>query len=164
MKTSLTSRAAGHYRDSELVSGHQVNLSYFDLNVGVLYNGSTDGNNNYYLGASAYHILQPTESFTGNNLYTLSPPFHGSWRLFISRYPRRIITILFTSVGLYSRQANAVDAMLGGAWSYNLTVKKKTGIRLNLYLGVWARFSNLTDAIIPYVGLDVGSFYHWHVV
>jgi hypothetical protein len=48
--------------------------------------------------------------------------------------------------------------MFGGAWSYNLTSEEATRNPTNLYLGVWARFSNLTDAIIPYVGLDIGSF------
>ena len=47
--------------------------------------------------------------------------------------------------------------MLGGAWSYNLNADEITS-PINLYLGIWARFSNLTDAIIPYVGLDMGSF------
>ena len=140
----------------EVISGHQVNLSYFDFNVGVLYNGSTDGNNNFYLGASAYHILQPTESFTGNSLYTLHPRFtlHGGYSFPLSQSNN---TNFIHFSGLYSRQSNAVDAMLGGAWSYNLNSDEGTS-PINLYLGVWARFSNLTDAIIPYVGLDVGSF------
>jgi hypothetical protein len=51
-----------------------------------------------------------------------------------------------------------VDAELGGAWSYNLTSEEENRNPTNLYLGVWARFSNLTDAIIPYIGLDIGSF------
>ncbi len=72
---------------SEVISGHQVNLSYFDLNVGMLYNGSTDGNNNFYLGASAYHILQPTESFTGQFIIYLTSQVHSAWRLFISVIP-----------------------------------------------------------------------------
>jgi len=143
----------------ELVSGHQVNLSYFDLNVGVLYNGSSDGNNNYYLGASAYHILQPTESFSGNNLYTLHPRFtlHGGYSFPLSQSNNNNFIHLS---GLYSRQSNAVDAMLGGAWSYNLNGEEVSAnsAPINLYLGAWARFSNVTDAIIPYVGLDIGSF------
>jgi type IX secretion system PorP/SprF family membrane protein len=141
---------------SELVSGHEVNLSYFDLNLGILYNGSTDGNNNYYFGASAYHILQPTESFSGNNLYTLHPRFtlHGGYSFPLSNSNN---TNFIHFSGLYSRQANAVDAMLGGAWSYNLN-NEEASSPINLYLGLWSRFSNLTDAIIPYVGLDVGSF------
>jgi type IX secretion system PorP/SprF family membrane protein len=142
---------------SELVSGHEVNLSYFDLNLGILYNGSTDGNNNYYFGASAYHILQPTESFSGNNLYTLHPRFtlHGGYSFPLSDANNNNFIHLS---GLYSRQSNAVDAMIGGTWSYNLNNEEPTTSPINLYLGVWTRFSNLTDAIIPYVGLDIGSF------
>lgn len=142
---------------SEAISGHQVNLSYFDLNVGILYNGSTDGNNNYYFGASAYHILQPTESFTGNSLYTLHPRFtaHGGYSFPLSQSNNNNFIHLS---GLYSRQAEAVDAMLGGAWSYNVNADEAAATPINLYLGAWARFSNLTDAIIPYVGLDIGSF------
>jgi type IX secretion system PorP/SprF family membrane protein len=142
---------------SESVSGHQVNLSYFDLNVGVLYNGSADGNNNYYFGASAYHITQPTESFTGNSVYTLHPRFtlHGGFSTPLSQSNNNNF-IHFSA--MYSRQSNAVDAMLGGAWSYNLNGDEPASPPINLYLGMWARFSNLTDAIIPYVGLDVGSF------
>jgi type IX secretion system PorP/SprF family membrane protein len=142
---------------SELVSGHQVNLSYFDLNLGILYNGSTDGNNNYYLGASAYHILQPTESFSGDNLYTLHPRFtvHGGYSFPLSDANNNNFIHLS---GLYSRQSNAVDAMIGGTWSYNLNNEEPTASPINLYLGVWTRFSNLTDAIIPYLGLDIGSF------
>ncbi len=142
---------------AEAVSGHQVNLSYFDLNVGVLYNGSSDGNNNYYLGVSAYHIIQPTESFTGQSVYTLHPRFtvHGGYSFPLSQSNNNNFIHLS---GLYSRQANAVDAMLGGAWSYNLNADQEGSPPINLYLGVWARFSNLTDAVIPYLGLDVGSF------
>ena len=141
---------------SETISGHQVNLSYFDLNVGVLYNGSSDGNNNYYFGASAYHILQPTESFTGNNLYTLHPRYtlHGGYSFPLSSANNNNFIHLS---GLYSQQASAMVAMAGGAWSYNLS-NDEGGRPINLYLGLWGRFSNLTDAVIPYLGLDVGSF------
>jgi hypothetical protein len=46
-----------------------ANLSYFDFNAGILYNGSTDGYNNFYLGTSFYHINRPRESF--NSLFYL---------------------------------------------------------------------------------------------
>jgi type IX secretion system PorP/SprF family membrane protein len=141
----------------EAVWGHQVNLSYFDLNVGVLYNGSTDGNNNYYLGASAYHIIQPTETFTGQSVYVLHPRFtlHGGYSFPLSSANNNNF---FHFSGLYSRQANAVDAMLGGAWSYQLNAGEESETPVNLYLGAWARFSNVTDAIIPYLGIDYGAF------
>jgi type IX secretion system PorP/SprF family membrane protein len=48
---------------SESFSAREVNLHYFDLNAGFIYNGSTNGYNNFYLGASMYHINRPDESF-----------------------------------------------------------------------------------------------------
>jgi type IX secretion system PorP/SprF family membrane protein len=139
----------------ETIDGHQINLNYFDLNVGMLYNGSTDGNNNFYFGASAYHITQPKESFTGNSFYVLHPriTLHGGYSFPLS--PDNNNNFIHFS-GLYSNQAGAVNAMLGAAWSNNLNGNDADPV--NFYLGVWTRFSNLTDAIIPYVGLDVGSF------
>ncbi len=141
---------------SEIVSGHQVNLSYFDLSVGALFNGSSDGNNNYYLGVSAYHITQPQETFTGNSVYVLHPRLtvHGGYSFPLSQSNNNNF-IHFS--GLYSKQANAIDAVLGGAWSNNINGEEASN-PINLYIGLWARFSNLTDAIIPYVGLDVGPF------
>ncbi|HEY4154433.1 MAG TPA: PorP/SprF family type IX secretion system membrane protein [Puia sp.] len=140
---------------SEVIDGHQVNLSYFDLNVGVLYNGSTDGNNNFYFGASAYHITQPKESFTGNAYYVLHPriTLHGGYSFPLS--PENNNNFIHFS-GVFSKQANATNTTLGAAWSSNLVGNDENP--LNFYLGVWARFSNLTDAIIPYVGLDFGPF------
>src|SRR6187551_2525504 len=32
------------------------NQNYVDVNAGILYSGSSNGSNNYYLGASVYHI------------------------------------------------------------------------------------------------------------
>ena len=42
---------------------HAGKVNYFDLNAGFIYNGSTNGYNNFYLGASMYHINRPKESF-----------------------------------------------------------------------------------------------------
>jgi hypothetical protein len=46
--------------------------------------------------------------------------------------------------------------VLGGAWSVN--VNNDIDNPTNFYAGSWVRFSNVTDAVIPYVGLDFGSF------
>src|ERR1051325_4714556 len=41
---------------SEFFTQDQVNVSYFDMNAGILYNGSSNGENNYYIGGSVYHL------------------------------------------------------------------------------------------------------------
>jgi len=57
---------------SETFAGQQLNLNYFDLNAGVFYNGSTNGYNNFYLGASMYHINRPKETFQQGGNFTLA--------------------------------------------------------------------------------------------
>ena len=37
--------------------------NYTDLNAGILYSGSSNGVNNYYMGVSVYHITKPNLSF-----------------------------------------------------------------------------------------------------
>jgi type IX secretion system PorP/SprF family membrane protein len=137
----------------ETIAGHQVNVNYFDMNAGLLYNGSTTGANNFYFGTSLYHINSPKQSFLGDATYTLHPrvTIHGG----LSQPIAGTTSYLHFS-GLYSRQANATDVVLGGAWSVN--VNNDNDNPTNFYIGSWVRFSNLIDAWIPYVGLDFGSF------
>jgi type IX secretion system PorP/SprF family membrane protein len=141
----------------ETISGHQVNLNYLDLNFGGLFNGSTNGTNDYYLGASVYHITRPQESFTGNSYYTLNPRFtiHGGGSFPLASSGSDMTQYAHFSA-LYSRQANAVDVEIGGAWSANLNNNSENPV--NFYLGSWVRFNNVTDAIIPYIGLDFSNF------
>jgi type IX secretion system PorP/SprF family membrane protein len=138
----------------EPVDNQQVNLSYFDLSVGALYNGSSDGYNNYYLGISGYHINKPRESFDGNIFYTLSPRItvHAGGSFPIGGDNTRNVYIS----SLYSRQAGASNIVVGGAAGFNLNQDEENPT--NFYAGLWTRFNNVSDALIPYVGLEFGSF------
>lgn len=133
----------------EIFSQSQLNLSYFDLNVGLLYNGTTDGSNNYYVGASMYHITRPKESFNGGT-YVLDPrlTLQAGGRLPLTEFN----TVHFSAI--HSRQANAVNTVIGGAYMMNVAQDPQSPT--NLYLGTWFR---LGDAVIPYVGLEFGSFH-----
>lgn len=133
----------------ESFNGNELNVSYFDMNLGFLYNGSTDGSNNYYVGASMYHINRPKESFKQGN-YVLEPriTLQGGAMLPIGEFN----AIHFSAN--FSRQANATNTVFGGA--YMLNVNQNEGNPTNLYLGSWYRFG---DALIPYVGLEFGEFH-----
>lgn len=133
----------------EIFSQPSLNLSYFDLNVGVLYNGSTDGSNNYYVGASMYHITRPKESFNGGT-YVLDPRLtvQAGGRLPLAEYN----AVHFSAI--HSRQANAVNTVIGGAYMMNVNGDPQSPT--NLYFGSWLR---LGDAVIPYIGLEFGSFH-----
>ena len=134
---------------SESFSDNNLNVSYFDMNVGLLYNGTSDGSNNYYLGASMYHITRPKESFLEGQ-YVLDPrlTLQAGGRLPLAEYN----SVHFSAI--HSRQANAVNTVIGGAYMMNINQDPQSPT--NLYLGSWFR---LGDAVIPYIGLEFGSFH-----
>lgn len=133
---------------SDPINNQVVNVNYFDFNAGVLFNGSTDGYNNYYLGASFYHINRPKESFN-NGYYTLNPrtTIHAGGSFAVAQNA----TIQLS--GLHSRQAGAKNTVIGG--NVGLNVNNNDEVPTNVYLGSWYRFG---DAIIPYIGLEFGEF------
>jgi type IX secretion system PorP/SprF family membrane protein len=138
---------------TEAINSEFINVHYFDMNLGVLYNASTNGNNNYYFGASAYHLNHPRESFLGVD--TINVPtrltLHGGGYFPVAGSP----STLYVSA-LFNRQAGAHDFVLGGAWEVTADADEQSPT--NFYAGLWARISNVTDAVIPYVGMDFGNF------
>ncbi|MFT3932952.1 MAG: PorP/SprF family type IX secretion system membrane protein [Chitinophagaceae bacterium] len=135
---------------NEPVDGRNVNINYFDFNAGVLYNGSTDGKNDFYIGASMYHINRPKESFFGSGYYTLNPrlTIHGGGSFKVGE-----TTTLHLSA-LHSIQAGAHETVLGGAVAFNVNNDDEER-PTNFFAGSWFRFN---DAIIPYIGLEWSDF------
>ncbi len=135
---------------SEIFSGKQVSVSYFDVNAGVFYNGTSNGYNNFYFGASMYHINRPQESFEGDPYFLLNPriTFQGGGKIPAGQY-----NYVHFSAN-YSVQAKAHNAMMGGA--YGLNVNADPDDPTIVYLGSWFRFG---DAVIPYVGLEFGDLH-----
>lgn len=121
--------------------------NYFDLNAGVLYSGSSSDRNHYYAGISMYHITRPKQSFTGS-YFILNPrtTFHAG-----GYFPIGDRLTMHTS-GLFSTQAKANETVVGVALQIPVTDDDKP---TSFYAGSWVR---LNDAIIPYVGLEFGSF------
>lgn len=131
----------------EIFNNRQVNVSYVDVNAGILYNGSTNGYNNFYIGASMYHINRPKESFQGGQ-FLLSPrtTLQAGATLPVGPYN----SLHFSAI--HSMQAKATNTVAGGAFSYNVN---NTDVNpTNVFLGAWYR---VNDAIIPYVGLEFGG-------
>ncbi len=123
------------------------NQSYFDINAGILYSGSTTGFNNFYLGASMYHINRPKVGFKDKNWYlTGRVTVHGG-----GYFPLNDQLTVHTSV-IHQIQNKASETTIGGALALNLNGDndKPTSI----YGGAWMRFN---DAIIPYVGIEVAG-------
>src|SRR5450432_1349089 len=137
---------------SEPVNLEVVSASYFDMNAGILYNGSLNGNNEVYFGVSMYHLNQPKESFLGVDNITVPTRLtvHGG-----GYFPGNNGTTWYLSA-LYNKQVTASEFVFGGAVELNASSEENKIV--NVYLGVWTRANNVSDAIIPYVGLDYGSF------
>jgi type IX secretion system PorP/SprF family membrane protein len=133
---------------TEPINKEVVSVNFFDFNAGVLYNGSTNANNNFYLGASMYHINKPKETFTGG-YYTLNPrlTIHAGGYLSVAEDKTLHLT------ALYSNQAGASEVVLGGTLGFNVNNDEENPT--NFYAGSWLR---LNDAIIPYVGLEWSDF------
>ena len=139
---------------TEAINSEFVTVHYFDAGIGALYNASTNGNNNYYFGVSAYHLNHPKASFLGED--TINVPtrltFHGGGFFPIAGSASTIYVS-----GLVNNQAGAREYVLGGAWQIAASTDEANPV--NFYAGVWGRFTNnTTDAVIPYVGLDYSDF------
>ncbi len=135
---------------SETFAGQQLNLNYFDLNAGVFYNGSTNGYNNFYLGASMYHINRPKETFQQGGNFTLATrtTIQAGGKIPIGTYN------FIHLAANHSMQAKAHNTIIGGSFSLNVNNDEENPT--NVYLGSWYRFG---DAVIPYMGLEFGE---WH--
>jgi type IX secretion system PorP/SprF family membrane protein len=133
---------------TESFSSSQVNLNYFDLNAGVFYNGTTNGYNNFYLGASMYHINRPKETFQrGDFLLNARTTIQAGGRIPVGAYNSLHIA------ANHSMQAKAHNTMIGGAYAMNLNNNEANPT--NVYFGSWYRFG---DAVIPYIGLEFGDW------
>ncbi len=138
---------------NEVFSNQQINVNYVDINAGFLYNGSTNGYNNFYVGASMYHINRPKESFLGADfLLTPRVTLQAGGKIPIGSYHN------FNISTNYSFQANAKNFVAGGAFSYN--VNSNIENPTNVFLGAWTRISSIyNDAVIPYFGLEFKSIH-----
>jgi len=134
----------------EVFSGQRVSVSYVDVNAGILYNGTSNGYNNFYLGASMYHINRPKESFQGDQYFLLNARFtlQGGGKIPVGQY-----NYLHFSAN-HSMQAKAHNTVIGGAYALNLNADEEDPT--TVYFGSWFRFG---DAVIPYIGLEFGEFH-----
>lgn len=121
-----------------------MNISYLDINAGIIYTGSTTNRNNYYIGASVYHINRPKESFKGG-IWNISPRSTVSAGGY---FPVSDLLTLHAS-GIYQVQNKSSETTLGAALS--APFGEDVINPANVYAGLWMR---LKDAIIPYIGLE----------
>jgi type IX secretion system PorP/SprF family membrane protein len=144
-QTGFQQGTSGEYLGANPLTGRNIN--YFDVNAGILYSGSSNGENNYYLGFSLYHINRPSLSFKNKDWFlTTRSTVHGGGSFPIS-------DILDLNVSFIQQfQNKATETILGGALA--ILANGDPENPTNLHIGTWMR---LNDAIIPYLGLEVGG-------
>jgi type IX secretion system PorP/SprF family membrane protein len=136
---------SGEYLGANPLTGR--NRNYLDFNAGLLFSGSSNGENNYYLGFSMYHINRPKVSFKDKNWYLSGrATVHGGGSFPISDMLDINISVI------HQIQNKASETVLGGALAINANGDRENPT--NLYLGSWVR---LNDAFIPYLGIEVGG-------
>ena len=123
------------------------NQNYFDINAGILFSGSSNGENNYYAGVSVYHVNRPKVGFKDQN-YLLANriTLHGGGSVPVAD------ALTLNASFIYQSQSKASETTLGGALAYNLNADEVNPS--SIFVGSWFR---LNDALIPYVGLEVGG-------
>ncbi len=139
--------AQGTSQDIPIVLANGNKQNYFDLNAGLLFSGSTNGENNYYLGTSVYHINRPKVNYTDKSWYL-------SGRVTVhagGTFPLSDVVAVNASV-IHQIQNKASETTLGAALSLNANGDNSNPT--NVYIGSWVR---LKDAIIPYIGLEVNG-------
>jgi len=137
---------------AEYAKGLLTKVNYVDVNAGVLFSGSTNGTNNYYLGTSVYHINQPKVSFrnsstSGSDWYlTNRITVHGGGSFSLGES----LGINLSFIEQLQNKSN--ETVLGAAFSMRAggVDDKPT----NIYAGSWLR---LNDAMIPYIGIEFGD-------
>ncbi len=130
-----------------LTNGSKQN--YFDMNAGLLFSGSSDGYNNYYIGVSMYHINRPMIGFI-DQFWQLSSRFtvHGGGTFPIND------RMAINASAIQQFQNNASETVLGAALSSSLNGNIDQDNPTSVYFGTWYRYK---DAVIPYIGLEFGG-------
>lgn len=124
-----------------------TNQNYMDMNAGVLFSGSTNGANNYYVGVSMYHINRPKVNFKDQSWYlTGRLTVHAGGTLPISD------NLSLNASAIHQMQSKASETIIGGALT--LLANGDVDNPTNVFVGSWFRFN---DAAIPYVGLEFGG-------
>lgn len=134
---------SGEYLGANPLTGR--NRNYLDLNAGLLYSGSSNGENNYYVGVSMYHINRPRVSFKDKNWYLAGRlTVHAG-----GTFPISEVVGLNVSM-IHQVQNKASETVFGTALSLNANGDAENPT--NVYFGSWMR---LNDAVIPYLGLEI---------
>ncbi|MEO6830601.1 MAG: PorP/SprF family type IX secretion system membrane protein [Chitinophagaceae bacterium] len=155
-KMTLDNQYLYGFYDPNAPTGEKLtfqNIHHFDVSAGLSFN-STFGENSevaYYIGAAAWHITRPRESFNGNeNFIRLNPKFTGNIGIRIRLSPE----FGFSLLGNYANQNPSEETIFGGLLSWRTTVANAP----KPFMFSFGCFARLQDAIIPTIKIDYGLY------
>ena len=120
--------------------------NYFDASAGLVFKARINEKNQFYIGASAYHLASPKVTFMSNTQLTV--PMRLS---FNGVYEARLADMFSISLlGLYTKQEEASEGVFGTIFTIGKSYREfeKTPV---FYAGLLYRTN---DAFIPYVAAE----------
>lgn len=123
-------------------------MQYFDVGAGMSINSAMlpDNRINYYLGAAAFHLAKPKNSFYNDPLMRLK----AKWTVNMGFKAGITEQISLTGHFNYAKQGNYQETIFGALVSWQ-TLSESSNVNFSIYGGVFYR---LRDAIIPTIKLD----------
>ena len=132
-----------------------TSFSVLDFNTGIQFSAAPTEEVNFWIGASAFHVMQPNESFQSN--FTSVLPM----RQMINAGARFILNDNWTILpnALYFQQAKAQELNFGMDFDYTVDPKKQEPI--TLFAGPYYRFKDAFQLLMggEYKGYRVGITY-----
>ena len=148
-KISFANQFTSSGFDLSVPSGETINnrsVGFADLNIGALYNYGDETGNNFNIGASVYHLLNPSLGFFSGQNGRLARRYavHASGLLQVNDRDE-----FFISANLMQQARNS-QTVIGMAYGWGIGDTDS-----HLYTGAWIRAK---DAVYPYIGLRTGSY------
>lgn len=132
---------------AEVLRAGSLGNTFADLHTGLLYKGTFNEQNLFYLGTSLYHLNRPSVGFSTNDVF-IQQRFNVQAG---GMFALGNLTSLHTSMQ-YQRQYLYKEWVIGGAISQLIVDTKKA--YTEVFAGAWVR-NNV--AVIPYLGLEWNS-------
>jgi len=131
--------------NGEPITGFSLN--YLDVAAGILYSGMNEGQSQWYIGGSYYHLNRPNEAIS-TEVNRLKPRLsaHSGFNFLAGERTRVYLT------GLYMNSMITEEVMFGTVCELTIpSVEYENSLLLGGYYRV-------KDAVIPYVGFTTTKF------
>jgi type IX secretion system PorP/SprF family membrane protein len=148
-RISFSEQFTGAGFDLSLPSNQRLQssaINYTDLHAGLMYS-KTGERASFYIGASAYHLTRPRESFLGDlsREVDIRWTLHGGGTIWLNDRSQLMGSLQQMSQGGASMQ------VLGLAYGHYFESEQD----ISVYAGAWYRHR---DAVIPYIGYMYNNF------